>query len=241
MSQNTGVWDKGIQQINSAAAWTWTAIQTFSKSGTAVLISNGGLEITGATANGSHLYGGSSTSVAQTLTLVANDSTTPVTNDTISLKTTNHIVTQHLDLIYGYNASGAGCIIGLNQGSGDQFIVNTMGSSAFIIGDGGSNPSKVVTGFNTIDDGTTGAVTLVGHLNLTAGANKTVGQATLVAGTVTVSNTSVTASSLIFLTDATPGGTLGFLSVGTITASTSFVINSSNALDTSKVNWLIIN
>jgi hypothetical protein len=46
---------------------------------------------------------------------------------------------------------------------------------------------------------------------------------------------------LIFLTNSTVGGTVGTLSVGTITAGVSFVINSSSATDTSQVNWLIIN
>lgn len=66
------------------------------------------------------------------------------------------------------------------------------------------------------------------------------GSAVLVAGTVTVSTTKVTASSLIFLTDMTAGGTLGILSVGTRVAGTSFVINSVNALDTSTISWLLL-
>jgi hypothetical protein len=75
------------------------------------------------------------------------------------------------------------------------------------------------------------------------------GQATLVAGTVTVSTAAVTASSLIFLTRGTNSGTAaGVLTVGTITAATSFVINSITAGgtavqtgDTAVVNWWIIN
>lgn len=82
-----------------------------------------------------------------------------------------------------------------------------------------------------------------GTITMTDGANKSVGQATLVGGTVTVSNTRVTASSRIFLTDATTGSlvNIGTPTVGTIVAGTSFVINSSNVLDTSNINWLIIN
>lgn len=89
----------------------------------------------------------------------------------------------------------------------------------------------------------TGALTATGTLSITDGANKSVGVATLVGGTVTVSNTRVTASSRIFLTDATTGSlvNIGTPTVGTIVAGTSFVINSSNALDASNINWLIIN
>lgn len=68
-------------------------------------------------------------------------------------------------------------------------------------------------------------------LKVAEGSNAKQGTATLVAGTVTVSNTSVTANSRIFL----QGGALnsstaiGELSVTTITAATSFVIRSLTA------------
>jgi hypothetical protein len=80
-------------------------------------------------------------------------------------------------------------------------------------------------------------------LNITTGSNATVGTSTLSGGTVTVSTTAVTASSKIFLTDATTGAltNIGTPTVGTVTAGVSFVINSSNVLDTSNINWLIIN
>lgn len=86
----------------------------------------------------------------------------------------------------------------------------------------------------------------------TAGANS-FGKVTLVAGTATVATTAVTASSIIYLTRQSPGATgaaaLGQLSIGTITAGTSFVINAlSNAdstalatTDVSSVAWFIVN
>lgn len=70
------------------------------------------------------------------------------------------------------------------------------------------------------------------------------GRATLVAGTVTVANTAVQSAASgqqILLTNAVAGGTLGDLSVGTRTAGTSFVINSTSATDTSQVDWAIVN
>lgn len=66
------------------------------------------------------------------------------------------------------------------------------------------------------------------------------GTAVLVAGTVTVTHSFVTASSRIIIWRQVAGGTLGNLSVGTITAGTSFVINSDNAADTSTVGYLVI-
>ena len=76
-------------------------------------------------------------------------------------------------------------------------------------------------------------------LKVREGSNAKQGTATLVAGTVTVANTSVTASSRIFLTTQTPGGTAGFLVVSAIVAGTSFTILSSNAADTSTVAYEI--
>lgn len=85
-------------------------------------------------------------------------------------------------------------------------------------------------------------VTSVGKLVIPTGSNTSAGvSGAMTAGSITISTTAVTASSLIFLSVATPGGTQGFLSVGTIVAGTSFVINSSGATDTSTVNWWIVN
>lgn len=79
-------------------------------------------------------------------------------------------------------------------------------------------------------------------ITIPTGSNASAGvSGAMTAGTITISTTAVTASSLIFLTNAGPAGTIGVLSVGTITAGTSFVINSSSALDTSVVNYWIIN
>lgn len=66
------------------------------------------------------------------------------------------------------------------------------------------------------------------------------GVATLVGGTVVVADTAITASSRIFLTCQTPGGTAGFLGISTRTASTSFTILSSSGTDTSVVGYLIV-
>jgi len=99
----------------------------------------------------------------------------------------------------------------------------------------------------------TDKLTVTGNLNLNTagnklkiatGSNASIGTSTsLVGGTITISTTAVTANSKIFLTRNTPGGTVGSYEAPTssIVAGTSFVINSSSVLDTSTVNWLIIN
>lgn len=85
-----------------------------------------------------------------------------------------------------------------------------------------------------------------------AGANSA-GTVTLVGGTATISTTSVTASSKIRIyrqgIGATGAAALGLLTIGTITAATSFVINSVDqadatalaATDVSVVFWEIVN
>ena len=83
-----------------------------------------------------------------------------------------------------------------------------------------------------------------GKLNVPAtGANAIVGTSAALSGspgTVTVATTAVTASSKIFLTYASAGGTQGFLRISAIVAGTSFTISSTTA-DTSTVNWFIVN
>jgi hypothetical protein len=78
-------------------------------------------------------------------------------------------------------------------------------------------------------------------LQIKEGANARMGIATLVAGGVTVSNTSVTANTRIFLTNNnTNAGAVGFLYVSTRTVGASFQIVSSNGADVSSVAWLLI-
>lgn len=72
------------------------------------------------------------------------------------------------------------------------------------------------------------------------GADATMGTATLVGGTVTVSTTAVTANSRIFVTTQTLGGTIGTPYVSARVAGTSFDITSSSGTDTSTVAWLIV-
>ena len=83
------------------------------------------------------------------------------------------------------------------------------------------------------------AVAAGGGMAVAEGSNAKQGVATLVAGTVTVANTSITATSRIFLTTQTPGGTPGWLQVSARVVGTSFTILSSNALDTSVVAYEI--
>jgi hypothetical protein len=162
---------------------------------------------------------------------------------------TGNAVTQH------------GVVIG---GASNAVGTTSVGATGTLLaGSTGADPaftaSPSVTG--SITAGTTLTATLGnitatnGNLNLAHTGNKLLIHATtaatdaigttaaMTAGTITVSTTAVTASSIIFLTANTLGGTPGTLSapVASITAGTSFVITSSSSTDTSTVNYIIIN
>jgi hypothetical protein len=66
------------------------------------------------------------------------------------------------------------------------------------------------------------------------------GVATLAAGTVTVSESSITANTRIFLTSQNTGGTPGWVHVSARSAGVSFTITSSSGTDTSSVAYLLI-
>lgn len=103
--------------------------------------------------------------------------------------------------------------------------------------------------FGTLTDDATNQVQVAGNIaavtagsgfRIKEGSNAKMGTATLVAGSVVVSNTSVTANSRILLTSNADGGTPGWLRVSARTASTSFTITSSSGTDTSTVAYLIM-
>jgi hypothetical protein len=121
--------------------------------------------------------------------------------------------------------------------------INSGGAIIAATGDISASTGSVVANAGFISSN--GSLTLQavgGKINIMTGSNASIGtSAAMTAGSITISTTAVTAASKIFLTTNAPGGTQGFLSVGTIVPATSFVINSSNSSDTSTVNWWIIN
>jgi len=98
------------------------------------------------------------------------------------------------------------------------------------------------TGNITATNGNLSLGTAGNKLSIATGSNASLGTSSaLSSGNVTVATTAVTSSSKIFLTRAVAGGTLGNLSVGTISAGVNFTITCDSSSDTSTVNWLIIN
>jgi hypothetical protein len=113
-------------------------------------------------------------------------------------------------------------------------------ASTLAFTNGGANTLTISTTISTFI-GNVAVGTAGKGLQIKEGTNAKMGTATLVAGTVTVSTTAVTATSRIFVSVASLGTVTVPTAIGvtTRTAGTSFVIKSANAVDTSVVNWII--
>lgn len=141
---------------------------------------------------------------------------------------------------------------------------NTTEVSTISLGPNGINRGRITVGGTTLNDGymafgtlPSGVTTVEGMrldsggqlamkiigkgLSIAEGANAKMGVSTLVAGTVVVNTTAVTANSRILLTYQSLGTiTLpSSLGVSARTAGTSFTISSAALTDTSVVGWLI--
>lgn len=137
-----------------------------------------------------------------------------------------------------------------NVGGNLLWRMGNSGDTGFNIytnagGSGGGSTVKALSidfSQNTTFNGNVSLGTAGNKLSIKTGTNATAGTGTLSGGTVTIATTAVTASSLIFITDTSSGATnVGTLRVSAQTAGTSFVVTSSNVLDASTFNWLIIN
>lgn len=162
-----------------------------------------------------------------------------------SLTSTSNIVSAAWQLLGSASGSVASVL-----GTANQVTVTTVSNVATV-----SLPSAIITPGSltttTTLTATLGAITATnGNLVLGAAGNKMIrssvattttagansmGTVTLVGGTATISTTAVTASSLIQISRMSVGATganpLGLLSVGTISAGASFVINAWSATD----------
>jgi hypothetical protein len=148
-------------------------------------------------------------------------------NENMTITTTGQVVV---------NENSTNNIIFRVEGDADANLIYTDPANDRV-GIGTASPTDKLT-----VNGNLALLTAGNKIKITTGSNASVGKsAAMTAGSITISTTAVTSSSLIFLTHATVAGTQGILSVGTITNGTSFVINSSSALDTGTVNWWIVN
>jgi hypothetical protein len=196
--------------LSVAIVPTWTALHTF----------NGGVTATGTI----NLSGGAVTvpTIAGTTDSSTSASSTAFVQNVISSKASSTV-----PLINGTAAAGTGTTFSRTD---HVHPTDTTRAPA-------ANPS--FTG--TVSSAGQIATTTVGFgLTVKGGTNAKIGKVALVAGAATVANTSVTANSLIFLTVQNGTATTGAVSVGTITAGTSFTIVSTNTADTTTVGYLIV-
>lgn len=215
-------------------------------------------------------FGGGSGAVFTTITSVAPTgtaplivaSTTPVANLTASNVVTNANLTGDVTSVGNVTTlATANATVGTygTATSVSQFTADAKGRITGAVNVPIAIANTAVSGLGTLSTQNATAVAITGGtinstplgattassarittFQVAEGANAKSGTAVLVAGTVTVANTGVTAVSRIQLTSQLDGGTLGFLRVSARTAGTSFVITSSSATDTSTVAYLIV-
>lgn len=150
--------------------------------------------------------------------------------------------------VWGFTENGP-------AGSAVSSIITASGTTAFIANYTVLTAVSFATGTTSLTPAgvfnlTSGSMTLSPNIPLTLngnldisgagyglevkeGSNCKQGTAAMTAGSVTVTNSAVTASSRIFLTTQTPGGTPGALFVNARSAGTNFTVHSSSATDTS--------
>ena len=127
-----------------------------------------------------------------------------------------------------------GSLLSPPAASGTGSVTAVTGVSP-IASSGGDTP---VISYN----GGTLALAAGATLTFKAGSNARVGTGTLSLGTCVVANTSVTASSMIFIT-CTGGGTIANMAiiyVSSVTPGTGFTVTSRNFSDNNSFNYLIV-
>lgn len=146
----------------------------------------------------------------------------------------------------GTQIGGSGCKLSFYNATA---IVQPIATTeiGLLLSNLGLRASGTAWTINTTGIAATGSHSVTGNLSLTtagngiiikSGTNAKAGQSTLVAGTVTVANTSVAATSVVIVVGQ--GTTNAGMLTVTQTAGVGFTITSSIAIDTRVVNWVII-
>jgi hypothetical protein len=201
-----------------------------------VLDSSGNITMAGAlTANGGQTITGNQT-VNGVLAVSSAQGTSGVLQITNTVDNSSD-GTIHLEQ---FDAASRAIGIRVTGESQQRFLLGTDGAMGWGAGSTARDTflQRTAAGLLSVVTGTSFSVATAGQgLRVAEGANAKQGTATLVAGSATVANTSVTSTSRIFLTSQQDGGTPGWLRVSTRTAGTSFTITSSSNTDTSTVAW----
>jgi hypothetical protein len=139
-----------------------------------------------------------------------------------------------------YLAGGTtACVTRYNSASGFSIAVNSSTTKNVVFTPTNRLTIDYTDGSATLNTGSLIVATAGKGIQIKGGTNARIGTATLVGGTITVSNTSVSANTEILYCVKTVGGTQGFLTTTKING-TSFTITSTNVADTSVVTWILI-
>lgn len=128
-----------------------------------------------------------------------------------------------------------GTIVGnfLSNDPLSDLVINNPNGTLFIGADPGGSPGiQMGSGYFNMLAGQT--------FGIASGANQRAGNLTLIGGTKTTANTTVSGSTIVMLTRKTSGGTIGTAITYTVSAGASFTVNSDNILDTSTFSYLLI-
>jgi hypothetical protein len=141
-------------------------------------------------------------------------------------------------------SSASNNTLATNVGAGTNDNFRLLGDGTQQFGLGGASARDTTWGRQgTAQIGTPDSDLIIGlagkGFRVKEGTNARQGTATLVGGTVTVSNNTITANTRIVPGHVTPGGTPGALFIQTVTVGTSFVIKSTSASDTSVVSYTL--
>ena len=139
----------------------------------------------------------------------------------------------------GYGSSAFNEIFGVIARATENFS-NTANGSKLLFQSIPNGTAGRVNRWELSQDGNWIGLTAGAGFKIAEGSDARMGKSTLVGGTVTVSNATITNNTRIFLTNQNGAGTPGFLYVSARSAGTSFTITSSSGTDTSDVAWLLV-
>lgn len=154
-----------------------------------------------------------------------------------------HSITGSALTVGDLGASNMGVFYGDSLPGGFLFTTPTVSTQIFALGgfDNANRRLVLESATTKIYNSDLSIETLGKGIKIVEGANAKMGVATLVAGTVSVATTAVSATSRIMLTCQDPnGGVPGAEYVSARVAATSFDITSTNVADTCIVAWMIV-
>ena len=176
--------------------------------------------------------------------------TLPAQSSTVNNPVTGLNIWSDASARFGFkNTLGASALFDSSALTTDRIYTLPDAALTLVGGTGTSNQLAIWNGTNTISSAAALSLAstvlvfgqLGGTISIKTGSNAKAGSGTLVGGTLTIANTSITSNSKIFVTITTLG-TVAAPKAFNVTkiANTSFTVTSSDNTDTSTFDWFII-